>query len=70
MTAAFLCTGTHHGFSWSPGNGNKNNMTYITRKAREWVRINGGAYFVKATKYGVVRKCTEVEVSCTVHTKQ
>ena len=47
MTAAFLCTGTHHGFSWLPGNGNKNNITYITRQAREWVRINGGAYFVK-----------------------
>ena len=42
MTAVFLCTGTHHGFSWLPGNENKNNMTYITRQAWEWaVSVSG-----------------------------
>ena len=54
MTAAFLCTGTHHGFSWLPGNGNKNNMTYITRQAREWSVSVSGVY------------CIGVEVPCIV----
>ena len=46
MTAAFLCSGTHHGFSWLPGNGNKNNMTYITRQAREWAVSISGVFFI------------------------
>ena len=46
MTAVFLCTGIHHGFSWLPGNVNKINMTYITRQAREWAVSVSGVYFI------------------------
>ena len=46
MTAVFLCTSTHHEFSWLPGNENKNNMTYITREAWERAVSVSGVSFI------------------------
>ena len=56
MTVVFLCTGTHHGFSWLPSNENKNNMSYITRHAWEWAVSVSGVYFIVVEVPCIVKK--------------
>ena len=61
MTAVFLCTDTHHGFSWLPGNknnnkNNNNNMTYITRQAWECAVSVSGVYFIDVEVPCIVKK--------------
>ena len=56
MAAVFLCTGTHHGFSWLPGNDRKNNMTYITKQAWEWAVSVSGIYFIDVEVPCIVKK--------------
>ena len=53
VCAVFLCAGTHHGFSWLPGNKSKNSTMYITRQAWGWAVSVSGVLF-------------DVEVPCIV----
>ena len=45
VCTVFLCVGTHHGFSWLPGNKSKNNTMYITRQAWGWAVSVSGVLF-------------------------